>query len=156
MKIIYLIPLLFLIPLPAFAEDGAATALGWAAIGIGIIANVPFIIYNRVRKIPVQVIGSNIVRELALIYKPVLNAHIALNIIGYIAGATHGLLLIRYLDPISLSLAIVMSVLVASGLLLKYTSSRSLKIFNRLMHGQALLAFLLIILILLHIATADD
>ena len=153
MRIVYIIPLLFLIPLPAFAEDGT-TALGWAAIGIGIIANVPFVIYNRVRKI--QVIGSNVVRELASIYKPVLNAHIALNIIGYITGAAHGLLLVRYLDPISLSLAIVMSVLVVSGLLLRYTSSRNLKVFNRLMHGQALLALMLIVLIGLHIATADD
>lgn len=49
-----------------------------------------------------------------------------------------------------------MSVLVTSGILLRYTSSRNLKIFNRLMHGQALLALLLIILVVLHVATAED
>jgi hypothetical protein len=153
-----MIPLLFLIPLQAFADEGedAVKALGWTAIGIGVLANIPFIIYNRVRKLPVKIIGTNIARELALLYKPVLNAHIALNIIGYIAGAVHGLLLVEYLEPISLSLAIVMSVLVVSGLLLRYTSSRNLKVFNRLMHGQAFLALLLIVLIGLHIATAED
>jgi hypothetical protein len=82
--------------------------------------------------------------------------HVTLNVIGYAVGALHGILLIEYLDSISLSLAIVMSVLVTSGILLRYTSSRNLKIFNRLMHGQALLALLLIILVVLHIATAED
>lgn len=41
-------------------------------------------------------------------YKPMLNMHIALNTIGYIAGMVNGLLFIRYLESITLSLAIVM------------------------------------------------
>lgn len=157
MKWLLLLTLLF-IPIPAFADEGegAVKALGWLSIGVGVLGNIPFVIYNRVRKISVTHLGSELARSLALMYKPVLNMHVILNIIGYIAGMTHGLLLVRYLDPISLSLAIVMSVLMASGLMLRYTSSRNVKIFNRLLHGQALLALLLIVLIGLHVATAED
>ncbi len=142
----------------AYADEGyeGAESLGWASVGIGLLANVPFVIYNRIRKIPASIIGQSTIRELALIYKPMLTFHITLNVIGYTVGALHGILLIEYLDSISLSLAIVMSVLVTSGILLRYTSSRNLKIFNRLMHGQALLALLLVILVVLHIATAED
>ncbi len=74
------------------------------AIGIGVIVNVIFILYNRVRKRSATYLGSNATRSLALMYKPMLNMHIALNTIGYIAGMVHGLLFIRYLEPITLSL----------------------------------------------------
>ena len=69
---------------------------------------------------------------------------------------TNGLLLSANLDSISLSLAITMTVLMISGVLLRYTSSRNTKIFNRLIHGQFGLVILLIALIILHILTADD
>ena len=156
MKRLLLAFILLFIPLQAYADDGedAAKALGWLSIGIGIIANVIFIAYNRLRK--VSIISINTSRTLALAYKPMLNMHIMLNVIGYISGMAHGLILIRYLDPISLSLAIVMSILIASGVMLRYTSSRNAKIFNRLLHGQALLTFMLIMLIILHIATVED
>ena len=159
MKVYLAIILLMFIPFKVYADDGAedaAKTLGWLSIGIGVIANVMFITYNRLRKILVTNIGNEMSRTLALAYKPMLNMHIMLNVIGYIAGMAHGLLLIRYLEPISLSLAIVMSVLIASGIMLRYSSSRNAKLFNRLLHGQALLTLMLIILILLHIATAED
>jgi hypothetical protein len=62
-----------------------------------------------------------------------------------------GLLLVNDLDSISLSLAIIMTVLMISSILLKYTSSRHTKVFNRLLHGQFGLVFLLIGLIVLHV-----
>jgi hypothetical protein len=89
-------------------------------------------------------------------YKPILNFHIILNSIGYFSGMFHGLLLSSNLEPISLSLALVMTVLMISGILLRYTSSRNSKMFNRLLHGQIGLVILLIGLILLHVLTADD
>jgi len=69
---------------------------------------------------------------------------------------THGLLLASDLDSISLSLAITMTVLMVSGILLRYTSSRHTKVFNRLLHGQFGLLLLLIALIVLHVLTGDD
>ena len=71
-------------------------------------------------------------RQAVQFYKPVLNFHIILNSIGYFAGMTHGLLLVNDLDSTSLSLAITMTVLMISGVLLRYTSSRHAKVFNRL------------------------
>ena len=95
-------------------------------------------------------------RHAAQFYKPVLNFHIVLNSVGYLAGMTHGLLLVNDLNSISLSLAITMTVLMTSGILLRYTSSRHTKVFNRLLHGQFVLLLLLIALITLHVLTGDD
>lgn len=161
-KIIPMIFLLFLLPIPVFADDDdsedAVESLGWIAIGAGIIANLPFIVFNKWRKYAVRTGGQSVqmVRQSVQIYKPVLNFHIILNSIGYFAGMTHGLLLVNDLDSISLSLAITMTVLMISGILLRYTSSRHTKVFNRLLHGQFGLVLLLIALIALHVMTGDD
>ena len=149
--------LLFLAPIPAFADDDdaedAIESLGWVAIGAGVIANLPFILFNKWRKYAVRAGGQSLLmaRQAVSFYKPVLNFHIILNSVGYFAGMTHGLLLVNDLDSISLSLAITMTVLMISGILLKYTSSRHNKVFNRLLHGQFGLVILLIGLIVLHV-----
>lgn len=159
-RYLFLIFLLFLIPSQAFADDDndAIEDLGWVAIGAGVIANVPFIAFNKVRKFAIKAGGSTvqIARQMAPSYKPILNFHIILNSIGYFAGMLHGLLLSSNLESISLSLAIVMTVLMISGVLLRYTSSRNAKMFNRLLHGQFGLVILLVALIALHVLTADD
>lgn len=161
-KIIPMIFLLFLLPIPVFADDDdsedAVESLGWIAIGAGIIANLPFIVFNKWRKYAVRAGGQSVqmIRQSVQIYKPVLNFHIILNSIGYFAGMTHGLLLVNDLDSISLSLAITMTVLMISGILLRYTSSKHTKVFNRLLHGQFGLVLLLIALIALHVMIGDD
>ena len=160
-QIIFLL-LLFLAPIPAFADDDdaedAVESLGWVAIGAGVIANMPFILFNKWRKYAVRAGGQSLLmaRQTVQFYKPVLNFHIILNSVGYFAGMTHGLLLVNDLDSISLSLVITMTVLMASGILLRYTSSRHTKIFNKLLHGQFGLVFLLLALIVLHILVGDD
>ena len=153
--------LLFLVPLSAYADDDAEDAienLGWVAIGAGIIANLPFIVINKYRRYAVSVGGQSLqmARKMGAAFKPILNFHIMLNSIGYVAGMTHGFLLSEHLDSISLSLAITMTALMTSGLLLKYTSSRNTKIFGRLLHGQFGLVILLVALIVLHVLSADD
>ena len=152
-----------LLPIPAFAEndddaEDAIESLGWAAIGAGVIANLPFMLFNKWRKYAVHAGGQSllIARQAVSFYKPVLNFHIILNSIGYFAGMTHGLLLVNDLNSISLSLAIIMTVLMISGILLRYTSSRHTKIFTRLLHGQFGLLLLLIALIIFHVLTGDD
>jgi len=154
--------LLFLAPITAFADDDdaedAIENLGWVAIGAGVIANLPFILFNKWKKYAVRAGGQSLLmaRQAVQFYKPVLNFHIILNSVGYFAGMTHGLFLINDLDSISLSLAITMTVLMVSGILLRYTSSRNTKIFNRLLHGQFGLVFLLLALIILHVLVGDD
>jgi hypothetical protein len=156
----YLI-LLLILPIPAFADDDgedSAGLLGWVAVGCGVIANIPFIVINKYRKYAVQAGGSSLqmARSLGTHFKSILNFHIMLNSIGYFAGMSHGFLLSRHLDATSLSLAIVMTVMMASGLMLRYTSSRHTKIFNRLLHGQFGLVLLLAALVVLHVISGDD
>lgn len=151
---------LFFIPIPAYADDGdgAVKDLGWLAIGAGVIGTLPFIFYNKIRKFALTSGGSTVLigRQMTTSLKPILNFHIVLNSIGYFSGMLHGLMLSNNLEPISLSLAIVMTVMMFSGILLKYSSSRNDKLFNRLLHGQFGLVILLVVLIFLHVMTADD
>jgi len=160
-KITTIIFLLFLMPIPIFADDDAEDAvqnLGWTAIGAGVIANLPFILFKKWKRYAVRTGGQSfqIVNQSAQFYKPILNFHILLNAIGYFTGMTHGLLLVKDLDSISLSLAITMTVLMISGILLRYTSSRHTKDFNRLLHGHLGLLMLLIVLIMLHVLIGYD
>ena len=150
-----------LIPFPAFADDDSEDVtknLGWIAIGCGIVANLPFILLNKYRRYAVSVGGQSLqmARKIGTIFKPILNFHIMMNSIGYFAGMTHGMLLSRHLDSISLSLVITMTLLMGSGVMLKYSSSRNVKLFQRLLHGQFGLVILLIALVILHVLTADD
>ncbi|KAF6245210.1 hypothetical protein [Nitrosopumilus sp. b2] len=150
----------FFLPVSAFADDAedAIENLGWIAVGAGIAANVPFIAMNKIRRYAIKAGGSTVQigKQIRAIYKPILNFHILLNSIGYFAGMTHGFLFVSNLDSISLSLALVMSVMMASGLMLKYTSTRNSKIFGRLLHGQFGLVILLAALVALHIVVGDD
>jgi len=159
-----LLPLLVIPSTMAYADDDDDDAeeivenLGWVAVGAGIMANVPFIAMNKIRRYAIKTGSSTmqIAKQIRTVYKPILNFHIMLNSIGYFAGMTHGLMLSRHLDSVSLSLAIVMSVMMVSGLLLKYTSSRNSKIFGKLLHGQFGLVILLAALVILHIVVGDD
>ncbi|HXX05973.1 MAG TPA: hypothetical protein VEJ68_04040 [Candidatus Bathyarchaeia archaeon] len=158
LKILAIVALVF-VPSIVYGYDGkentAAVTLGWLAIGCGVAANITLVGFKIVRKkIPMKVvIGSGTSQSLAPLYMPILNFHIMLNSVGFFAGMAHGFFLIRGLDYISLSLVIVMTVSMASGIMLKYTSDKNLKFFNRLIHGQVILAVLLVTLVILHVIT---
>lgn len=148
-------------PIIVYADDdenNVAKDLGWIAVIAGIAANIPFIVLNKTRRYMLKSSSSSaqIGRQIGSIHKPILNFHIMLNSIGYFAGMIHGLFLSQNLDSISLSMALVMTTLMISGLALKYTSTRNLKIFGRLLHSQFGLVILLAMLVTLHIVVADD
>jgi hypothetical protein len=168
--------IVFLSPaLSAWAEDGhgvsergsggggarsTAKSLGWVAIGAGLMANVPFLAFVRVKKLSVVSLGGGheITRGLAIRHPTILNFHMAMNAIGFVAGMTHGILLIRGLDAISLALAITMTVLVASGLVLRFApwkngSKTNLKNYARIFHSQFVLSGLLVLLVILHLVS---
>ena len=137
-------------------EGGGAVALGWAAVGTGTLGTGSLVAYKMSRKALIATVGSGgVTRSLTMTYKPVLNFHMAMNLIAYLAGMAHGVMLSGAADGISIALALVMTVLVASGVSMRFTSSRT-RIFNMQVHGQVFLVILLILLVLLHIATADD
>ena len=150
------------VPTLAYADDdngfSTAVTLGWLAIGSGVAANLSLVTYKMVRKIPVmKLVGSSGTSQgLTSMYQPVLNFHIMLNSVGFFAGLSHGFMLIGGLDYISLSMVIVMIVSMTSGILLKFTSGKNMKFFSRLVHGQVILAALLVTLVVLHVITRWD
>ena len=158
-KLISVVMLLLLVPGLVYAEDGerasTAVTLGWFAIGTGIVANLSLVAFKIARKIPMTKLvgGYETTSSLTPFYKPVLNFHIMLNSVGFFAGMSHGLMLIRGLDYISFSLAIIMTFSMISGILLKYASDKNLKFFGKLAHGQFILAVLLVALVILHVTT---
>jgi hypothetical protein len=155
------IVILFFIPTMVFAEDddndNIAIMLGWLAIGLGIVANLLLAVFKTIRRLSLMKLvgGYESTSGLNPFYKPVLNLHIMLNSVGFFAGFTHGIVLLRGLDYVSLSLAIVMVFSMATGIVLKYASGKNLKFFGRLTHGQFVLALLLIILVILHVTVMD-
>src|SRR5687767_15482661 len=62
-----------------------AELLGWISTSCGLIANVPFILYVRVKKLSVKRLGGgdSLTRNLALEHRPIINFHTALNLIGF-------------------------------------------------------------------------
>ena len=150
---------LALVPAVAYADDergfSVPNTLGWLAIGCGMTANLSLVIFKMMKKIRIAklVVGSGTSQSLTSMYQPVLNFHIMLNSVGFFAGLSHGFMLIRGLDYISLSLATVMTVSMISGIILRFTSGKNLKFFSRLVHGQAILAAMLVTLVVLHVIT---
>ncbi len=150
---------LVLVPAVAYADDGGRFSvpdtLGWLAIGCGMAANISLVTFKMIKKMRVMKLvgGSGTSQSLTSMYQPVLNFHIMLNSVGFFAGLSHGFILIRGLDYISLSLAIVMTVSMISGIILRFTSGKNLKFFSRLVHGQAVLAAMLVTLVVLHVIT---
>jgi len=148
---------LLFVPATAYADDdnyGSAQALGWVAIGVGTAANVLFMGFNAIKKLPMLKVGmgNETPRTMFAMYKPMLNFHIMLNSVGFFAGMSHGFILLRGLDSISLSLAIVMTASMISGIILRIASGRNLKFFGRLVHGQLVFSILLVALVVLHVS----
>ncbi|HEX7034051.1 MAG TPA: hypothetical protein VF172_13715 [Nitrososphaera sp.] len=142
----------------AFADDdfgggrGSAVALGWVAIGAGLVANISLLLYVGVKRASVMTLGGGheITRGLAVQHPVVVNFHMWMNLVGFAAGAAHGIVLLGGLDATSLSLAIVMTVLVVSGIALRF-SSRNARLFAKMLHGQIVLSAILVILVVLHV-----
>jgi hypothetical protein len=133
-----------------------AELLGWISISCGLIANVPFILYVRVKKLSVKRLGGgdSLTRNLSIEHKPIINFHTALNLIGFFTGIFHGILLVRGIDFISISLAIVITTLTVSGILIRFTKFRIVNQFNRIIHTHIILSTLLVILVILHVSSS--
>jgi hypothetical protein len=161
LALILLLSILFLLSIQfSYADNNNrsilhnnAELLGWISISCGLIANVPFILYVRVKKLSVKRLGGgdSLTRNLALEHRPIINFHTALNLIGFFTGMFHGILLVRGIDFISISLAIVITILTVSGILIRYAKLRIINQFNRIIHTHVILSALLVILIILHI-----
>ena len=131
-----------------------AELFGWIAISCGLIANVPFILYVRVKRLAVKKLGGadSLTRNLSIEHKPIVTFHIVLNLIGFFTGIFHGILLIGGIDFISISLAIVITTLTVTGILIRFVLLRIINQFNRIIHTHIILTTLLVILVILHVS----
>ena len=96
--------------------------------------------------------GDSLTRNLSIEHKPIINFHTALNLIGFFTGIFHGILLIERIDFISLSLAIVITTLTVSGIVIRFANFRIINQFNRILHTHIILTALLVILVILHVS----
>ena len=70
-----------------YESGSGAVALGWAAIGVGALGTGSLVAYKMSRRALIATVGSGgITRSLTAAYKPALNFHMALNLIGYASG----------------------------------------------------------------------
>ena len=131
-----------------------AELLGWISVSCGLIANVSFILYVRVKRLSVKKLGGgdSLTRNLSIEHKPIINFHTTLNLIGFFIGIFHGILLLGRIDFISLSLAIVITILTVSGIVIRFAKFRILNQFNRIIHTHIILTTLLVILVILHVS----
>lgn len=134
-----------------------AELLGWLSISCGLIANIPFILYVRVKRLSVKKLGGadSLTRNLSLEHRPIINFHVILNLIGFFTGIFHGVLLIRGIDFISISLVIVITTLTVSGMLMRFAKLRILNQLNRIIHTHIILTILLVILVILHLSISQ-
>jgi len=126
-------------------EDLSNDLGNFAWIG-GLITNSLFVFVNRFRKH----------YKVRIPFKTILDIHIILNIILGVSGIIHGysyLSLARPIEYVSVGLIIL---LLASGLILRYSRSRNIKLFNRAIHGQLILSLVLLFVLGIHIATIED
>ena len=131
-----------------------AELLGWISVSWGLIANVPFILYVPVKRLAVKKLSGvdSLIRNLSIEHKPIINFHTTLNLIGFFIGIFHGILLLGRIDFISLSLAIVITILTVSGIVISFAKFRILNQFNRIIHTHIILTTLLVILVILHVS----
>ena len=131
-----------------------AELLGWISVSWGLIANVPFILYVPVKRLAVKKLSGvdSLIRNLSIEHKPIINFHTTLNLIGFFIGIFHGILLLGRIDFISLSLAIVITILTVSGIVISFVKFRILNQFNRIIHTHIILTTLLVILVILHVS----
>lgn len=134
-------------------ESGYGDDLGWASIAAGAAANVPFLLYNRVKKLSVSALGGGhgITRDLSVQHSSITTFHMSLNMIGFVAGIVHGILLMDKINSFSLAFALLMTAMTVTGILLRFSKSISAKMASRMIHGQITLACLLVVTAWLHV-----
>ena len=90
------------------------------------------------------------------VYRYTLDLHAAGNMAAAVAALTHGYLNIRYATPLEYAMAVLIVLLVVTGLVMRYAENRKAKLVARLVHGQRVFALTLLVLALLHQALMED
>lgn len=131
-------------------RDNYLKIMGWTAIIAAALGEGTLIIFSKIRPLPSTLRPSSNIDVLVMSYKPVLNFQITMNAIGYAIGAVHGYILYSSVDYLSILIVVTMTIMLLSGILLRY-SMRKQNIFKNHMHVQLALIVLLLILVCVHV-----
>ena len=83
-------------------------------------------------------------------YKHVLDIHIFTSLILAAAALIHGFLLLEYATLLEYAIGAVIVFMVVTGVVLRWSKHRKLKMYARLLHTQRALALTLLILVTIH------
>lgn len=126
--------------------------MGWAAIIAETVGEGTLITFSKIRPLSSTPGSSSNIQVIVRSYKLVLNFQITMNAIGYAIGVVHGYLLYSKVDYMSILIVITMTIMLISGILLRY-SIRKQNVFKMQLHVQLALIVLLVTLVSIHVAT---
>ena len=126
--------------------------LGEAAAWLAGFASVQYFV---VRRAITMLRGSLEPRLLARLSRLSLDAHSYGNLAAFALGFLHGYPVLSIASPLEYSMIALAVVLTASGITMRYLRSRRAKLVARMVHGQRVLALILLVLVLIHAERMD-
>ena len=129
-------------------EEGEfAEGLGEVAWNLGLALNLAFVAVRWSRRylaFPPQFL------------KLALDVHMYGNVALAVPALLHGYVFLDKAGPVEYATGLIIVVLIASGLVLRYARYRGLRRAMKLIHSQRALSLLLLALLLIHTAVAED
>ncbi len=128
-------------------EDEFAKELGEAAWNLGLALNLAFVAVRWSRRylaFPPQFL------------KLALDVHMYGNVALAVPALYHGYTFLGKAGPLEYAIGVIIVVLIASGLVLRYAKYRGLRRAMKLIHSQRALSLMLLVLLLIHTAVAED
>ncbi len=131
--------------------DEFAKSLGELAWGLGPVLVAAFVVYKHA--LPYQ---ARLGLKIPVRFKHVLDLHIYSSIALGIVALAHGYFLLGEARLLEYVIGFVIVFMMVTGILLRWSRDRRVKMFARLIHAQRLLAFLLLLLVIIHTSTIED
>ncbi len=131
-------------------ENETAKSLGEFAWNAGLALILGFVAYKYT--LPYQ---AKYKIKLPVRYKHVLNIHIFSSLLLAAAALLHGFLLLEYATLLEYAIGVIIVFMVVTGVLLRWSTHRKLKMYARLLHTQRALTILLLILVAIHTSLKD-
>ncbi|MEB3779171.1 MAG: hypothetical protein GSR85_02930 [Desulfurococcales archaeon] len=132
-------------------ENELAESLGELAWGLGPVLVAAFVVYKYT--LPYQ---ARLGLKLPIRFKHILDLHIYSSIVLGIVALAHGYLLLGEARLLEYVIGLVIVFMMVTGILLRWSRDRRVKMFARLIHAQRLLALLLLLLVIIHTSTIED
>ena len=133
--------------------EGRLGGLGEAAYAGAILLTLQLLAGKYLlRRLTPEIIDA---RLYSRIYRLQLDLHSYGNLAAAALAGMHGLANLQTATLLEYAMATLIAALTASGILLRYSRNRRLKLYARLLHGQRILALALLALATIHAETRD-